>query len=868
MNRLSLLVVGLLCLSVVVLAGEVITNDTGEDTTSLRVMFSTPVLITAFGDILTSVDPQMLSFEFVFSGGTVEPWGSHWFNYAPATASVIETEWLNQPSGSRTAVAADVTVVDHWRTDVFELFLPEGVGRESVGTITRMISVEQIPFMVEYEVELPVEAINVVWTNEQSSVEETPEIVESATARFVYRSNKTDPEVSVRFKIGDQEYAWTDPDISFPLHNLTEIALNAALFSPDEEVAAAAWSAVNGDPADAVTFPIDDPSASAATLVSDWPNVLTLSCEAAMGDGSTRSETVEALIYFRDGTPFEIRSVASSFDHPIAPNMLEEILDQEFELLRDIGANTITTGITWYFGPPDENGNWTIHPIWQSKTAWPHDPRGNTALDEDFEVFVTRAHNEGFQVQVQLRTQPYADDPVNIYWGRNTAVFDPRTTDGFLYGNGDGFESMLLYYLESFVRLGVELVYLGAEQGGVERLGGAVTRDFYDSIIEQYRDGGFKGGISYAIGFDMRYGYYPELFDAISSGIPLGSMDAVAATYYPLLSEDADASTLQMQDYVRAHIQEHFQELSRIYNKPTIVEDCMCFAYEDCAVNPIGEGDRPRQTECSRRYFNAILREFSAANISSTSPWVQGMTMAIYKIMEDRYAKDFYRDGIVAYPWLNESAGRVDIQLTIKTFFSDNPLVSIDGSETEIRPMELVSAATATLSIDDFSRTDLQPASGRWFITGAGCASSETDPCNMQVVGLTAGDRYLRVEGVSEKYWCASFEFDEPVDASLFDGIEIVLWADSNPKLEVSLSSRNAAENLASFAFPELRSGLAAVRTSYRIPFESFLPYSPMTGSGIPDNYLKAVHDISFCVDSGDRALNIDDLAWFYTLPD
>ena len=50
----------------------------------------------------------MLSFEFVFSGGIVEPWESHWFNYAPATASVMETEWLTDsivsdtPQGSLT----------------------------------------------------------------------------------------------------------------------------------------------------------------------------------------------------------------------------------------------------------------------------------------------------------------------------------------------------------------------------------------------------------------------------------------------------------------------------------------------------------------------------------------------------------------------------------------------------------------------------------------------------------------------------------------------------------------------------------------------------------------------------------------------
>jgi hypothetical protein len=94
MKTLGLLLAGLLLVSLIVGAGEVITNDTGEDATGLRVSFSTPVLITAFGDILTSVDPQMLAFGFVFSGGTVEPWESHWFNYAPTTARVMETEWL------------------------------------------------------------------------------------------------------------------------------------------------------------------------------------------------------------------------------------------------------------------------------------------------------------------------------------------------------------------------------------------------------------------------------------------------------------------------------------------------------------------------------------------------------------------------------------------------------------------------------------------------------------------------------------------------------------------------------------------------------------------------------------------------------
>ena len=865
MKKANLLVAGLLCLSVGVFAGEVATNNTGEEATGLRVSFSTPVLITAFGDILTSVDPQMLSFEFVFSGGTVTPWESHWFNYAPATATVIETEWLNQPAGRLAVPAEAATVVDHWRSDVFELTLPVEDGGSPVGTITRTMSVEQIPFVVEYEIELLVGDVTVVWTSEQPTAEEVPQIVEGATARFVYRSNHTDPEVSARFEIDGQEYQWIDPELSFPLHNLTEISLDASILYPDGEISVA-WSAANGDPADAVTFPITDPGAAATTLVSNWPNVLTVSCDITKQDSSTVNEEIEVLIYFRDGTPFENRSVNSAINSPMPVSHLDEILDQEFPLLRSLGVNTITVQIIWHFGPPDEDGNWTIHPIWESRNAWPHDPRGSTILMEDFRKYVSRAKEEGFQVYVEMRAFPYLND-LDIEWDHTTYETTFRTTPEWWYSNGEGIQNMFLFYLPDFIRLGIDFVFLGAENGGVERNGGDQTKRYYNEIIEQYRSAGFTGGISYAAGHDGKDQFNFLLLQPEDLGIPYSNMAALSFTYYPILADTASASTIEMQDWARGDIEIFFRPIAQAHNLPVIIEDCYCGGYVDCGIDPLTPG-RERGTECSRRYFNAILREFSAENVNSETPWIQGMTIGMYKILADKYVRDFSRDGIVDSPWFNESAERVEIQLAVKVFFSDKPLVSIDGSETEVRPMELVPATTATLSIDDFSRTDLQPVSGRWFIAGAGCASSETDPCNMQVVGLTTGDRYLRVEGVSEKYWCACFEFDEPVDASLFDGIEIVLWADSNPKLEVSLSGRNAAGNMDSFAFPELRSELAAVRTLYRIPFESFLPYSPMTGSGIPDEYLKAVHTISFCVDSGDRAFNIDDLAWFYTLPD
>jgi len=105
MKRIGLALVGLACVSVVSLAGSVITNDTGEAAVGLRVTFSAPVLITSYGDALSSVEPEMLSYEFVFSGGTVQPWDSQWFNYTPATATIIETEWLTRVAAEDEAVS-------------------------------------------------------------------------------------------------------------------------------------------------------------------------------------------------------------------------------------------------------------------------------------------------------------------------------------------------------------------------------------------------------------------------------------------------------------------------------------------------------------------------------------------------------------------------------------------------------------------------------------------------------------------------------------------------------------------------------------------------------------------------------------------
>lgn len=80
--------------SVPVLAGTYLMNDTGRTVYGLQVTFSEPVMITAFGDALTKVDPTGEATTFTFSGGEVEATSGEWFNLQPASAKLLSDEWI------------------------------------------------------------------------------------------------------------------------------------------------------------------------------------------------------------------------------------------------------------------------------------------------------------------------------------------------------------------------------------------------------------------------------------------------------------------------------------------------------------------------------------------------------------------------------------------------------------------------------------------------------------------------------------------------------------------------------------------------------------------------------------------------------
>ena len=96
--RTAVVSFGVLFFSLCVLAGEYVMNE--DAARGLRVVFSEPVFITGFGDVLANVTPEGEASEFTFYGGELEPWVGHWMSWKPATAVLVRSEWLSGAPGT------------------------------------------------------------------------------------------------------------------------------------------------------------------------------------------------------------------------------------------------------------------------------------------------------------------------------------------------------------------------------------------------------------------------------------------------------------------------------------------------------------------------------------------------------------------------------------------------------------------------------------------------------------------------------------------------------------------------------------------------------------------------------------------------
>jgi len=651
MTKIWLLVAGLMFLSCGVLAGEVITNDTGEDATGLRVSFSTPVLITAFGDILTSVDPQMLSFEFVFSGGAVEPWESHWFNYAPATASVMESEWISEePTPSFDGRDVGELVVLEEAVYEYDVTLSSDDGSSSMDGIVTCYIRQTWPFSVRFSADFE-DAISYEW-------ELAKGVLQGADVSFSLPDLDSNYKwLTVQLNMADgssNAYHW---EYEFPvdIFNKTNVVLDATQLVPANKIASVSWTAWNMVDEDPESFPIVEPSEVVTTISTYWPNVINVQANITTTDGKMLSYQGEILFFERDENPVPLRGVVATQSANFNTDPIHEIRRiwvNAFNDLEQFGANALQHHNVWYLGMPIASTTGTeifkLEPLY-SLPSGIRDPRGATTNPERLGTYLDAGRERGFNMIIEQRLEPYqGTDFARIesfldqagYIG-SEEEFLQRWGDGFLY-SAQGLWNMFQEIGQLAISHQAAGLILECATNNWVQYGGATYREFYTDLLEDLRKNGYEGFMTWAPNFAfgmglMELGAGSPLLNPSVSGIPFYHPDmSLSVTLYPSLEVKDSAPMDEIYRNALDYLTRTLLPLSAAYGgKPIYIEDMQCAAVEGAVADPLNsESDRSEFGQV--KWFWAMWRAISELNRTNGLVF-SGITSAYYALIPDSW---------------------------------------------------------------------------------------------------------------------------------------------------------------------------------------------------------------------------------------
>lgn len=570
-----------------------------------------------------------------------------------------------------------------------ELFSNRGVLLEA--TITRRMSVETIPFWVEYTVDDPEDAAEYKWTlytPNYSTQHKSGRIVS-----LLPMSNAKDLTLSLRIVIDGISYRWEET-IDFPLHSRTEILLDAALFGVGDSESVS-WTAHNWTPDDAITFPILEPLSGSTLLVSEWPNVIYISCSVGDGAGATIEYETEAVVYWRDGPPFEIRGVVAMYQGGLTDEQLDAAMSDQFPLLSDLGVNLIVHHHLEWFDAPDANGVFDIHPLYRTWfDEWPEE--GFTPPLDQLTTYLERAAQEGFATHIQILHYPYPGISSD-YGGSGYG-----THEGFM--NTEGWHATLREHFKRTIGFfssleidGLSVVgsmTLGAEQGWVIDRGGAtfagLQKEIFDMARAPLEDGGFafSGSLAFAPSYTHNSNHPNHLeerpirdgcYTPSRSGVYWEGQDRLELTFYPSLTYHIGASIQDMQDEMMRQVETYLVPFSETHGgKSIFLVDVQCSAVEGAGIWPIGgeHADDPYDPVEQLNWYTAILRGIAAANQSRQEPLFVGLGMGYYGVMPDVWMENRSPRWGVKAPYVNKANNRRDLQLLMKAYYADKPVVN------------------------------------------------------------------------------------------------------------------------------------------------------------------------------------------------
>lgn len=654
MKRVSLLLIGLLCLSVATLAGEVITNDTGEGATGLRVVFASPVLITGFGDVLRSVDPQMRAFKFVFSGGTVESWGGHWLGWTPNTPAIVSHEWITYdplPHFDGRVAGEPVTLEEA----VYEYNVSlssDDASSTIAGTITCYVW-QMWPFSIRlsadfedassYEWELACETLH------ESDVEFSLLCVDS---NYEWLSVSLSLEDDA-----DHTYHW-EHEFPLDIFNKTNVVLDATRLVPADQIASVSWAAWNMVDEDPGSFPIVNSEEPITSISTYWPNVINVRATITTIERETLDYEGEILFFERDENPVPLRGVVATQSAnynttPIAD--LEDMWDDAFKFLERFGATALQHHHPWYYGPPtsDELGRrvFTFEPLYNLPDG-SHDPRGITPLPERVGMYFDAGRDRGFAMILEARAWAYHTTPeVNRIWAISGYGTDEAylTEWGWIY-SPQGLWNMFTEVGQMAIEHQASGLVLECEEYGWIVNGGEIYQQFYSNLLKDLRSSGYAGSLTFAPVFVRRFGLvddpaYTALLDPMTSGIPFAHEDmSLSITLYPSLNAEDSAPMDEIYLNAYDYLTQAVLPFSAAYGgKRIYIEDMQCTAVEGAVADPVEALDQPRSELGQVKWFWVMWRAIFELNRTHDGIF-SGVTSAYHSL-----APEWWRSAITVH---------------------------------------------------------------------------------------------------------------------------------------------------------------------------------------------------------------------------
>ena len=553
MMRLLSLGILMSLVSLSVFAGGYWMNDTGETVFGLRVEFSEMVSITAFGDVLTAVEPTYASETFVFYGGAVEEWGAHWCNWDPAAAQVVSSEWLTEAPtklADRAALASQTVEVvgDLLNPDYFThpAYVIQGISNQEDIFAAPLDGVPEIDL---HPTRVQTSCALVKWS---VSVED-PSLVDASIedgTLYVWASTKTSTGVTSVTLCASLE----DEDPSY-------VVIPVIVFGSDRTLS---WFSGEKD-----YFVPWSPQLDINRILSVEEHVTQYGKDEGFLDRSIQWSRWKPMPYLRDATistlwPMDLYKPGAFW--PIEAQIA--LVDVQLAELRDVGFDTIRSKNLYYsFGLTGTE----FQPVYDNFNA------GVSKRPEVNRYIVNEAHRLGLNVMmstvvgIDMRStddvyyEPWqsSPEPIEEYW--------------------ENYYQLMMQSMEEWQELGVDIASIAESLELVPprtAANMAKTSDAFVRIAEDSREL-YEGPLTCYTSCQWLPGQYVSeapFWSAVDILCPAINDD------YKTHVDSFDASVEELAAAWERLINGYFQPFQQEYNKPLMAWHAGCFPLDGSAT--------------------------------------------------------------------------------------------------------------------------------------------------------------------------------------------------------------------------------------------------------------------------------------------